>query len=304
MSTTAPTLALTCAEAVDALESALRAGLDPEADPARFRVPVGSGELLLMPSSGDRFIGVKLTTVAPGNPGLGLPRIQGTYTLFDAATLAPAAVLDAGALTTLRTSAVSALAVRYLAPPDVRRLMVFGTGPQAWAHLEAIRAVRAIEHVAVVGRDVGRVTALVERCQRAGIAAEAATPHAVGAAEVICCCTSARAPLFDGGLVASDAVVVAVGSHEPTAREVDEHLVARATVVVEARSSALREAGDVIIAIGAGACEPGSLVTLDALVTGAAKVASDRPRLFKSTGMAWEDLVVAAAIHDKSTAHD
>jgi ornithine cyclodeaminase/alanine dehydrogenase-like protein (mu-crystallin family) len=118
----------------------------------------------------------------------------------------------------------------------------------------------------------------------------------VSAADIVCCATTAREPLFDGALVADHATVVAIGSHEPEARETDDTLVRRATVVVESRTSALREAGDVIGAIGAGVLREDELVTLSDLVCGRAVVDRTRPRLFKSTGMAWEDAVVASAL--------
>jgi ornithine cyclodeaminase len=165
---------------------------------------------------------------------------------------------------------VSALAVDHLARPDARRLLVFGRGPQAEAHVHAISAVRPIEHVEVAGRgDVPDVAA----------------------ADVIACCTTAREPLFDGARVADHVTVVAIGSHEPDARETDDALAHRATVVVESRMSALREAGDVIAA-GLAADD---LITLGELVRGERSPAQG-PRLFKSTGMAWEDAVVAAAV--------
>ncbi|MEA2270261.1 MAG: hypothetical protein QOC64_2871 [Solirubrobacteraceae bacterium] len=305
----APAIArlLSPAAAVDALEDALRSGLDPEADPPRTALPAAGGELLVMPSSSSRAVGVKLVGVAHGNAARGLPRIQGLYVLLDTATLAPAALLDGIALTNLRTAAVSALAVRHLAAPGAGRLLLFGTGPQAWAHLEALRAQRPIERVDVVGRDADRLAAFAERCAAAGVAAgtPAAGPavaEAVRAADLICCCTTAREPLFDGGLVADRATVVAMGSHEPDAREVDERLAGRCTVVVEARSAALREAGDVIAAVRAGTCDPDALVTLAELVRGSARPADGRPRLFKSTGMAWEDAIVAAAVHERALA--
>jgi ornithine cyclodeaminase/alanine dehydrogenase-like protein (mu-crystallin family) len=263
---------LTAAEAADALERALAAGLDPERDPPRTAVPLARGELLVMPSGAAGDPVVKLVTIG------GDPRIQGVCVVFDGATLAPAAVIDGIALTNLRTAAVSALAVRHLARPDARRLLVFGRGPQAVAHAEAIRAVRPIEHVEMLGRDHGD------------------TDDLIAGADVVCCCTTARAPLFDGARVAADATVVAIGSHEPDARETDDALAARATVVVESRVSALREAGDVIAAIRSGALAEHELVGLAELGRGEAAPAGGRPRLFKSTGMAWEDAVVAAAI--------
>jgi ornithine cyclodeaminase len=262
---------LSSTAAIDALQDALVAGLDPEADPPRGSLPVGGGELLVMPSATAAHAVVKLVTVG------GEPRIQGVCVVFDAATLAPVALVDGIALTNVRTPAVSALAVRALAAPDARRLLVFGRGPQAHGHVEAIRAVRPIEHVDMVGREAGGADELV------------------AAADVICCATTAREPLFDGALVAERATVVAIGSHEPDAREVDDALVGRATVVVESRTSALREAGDVIGAIASGALREGELLTLADLVCGRASVPAG-PRLFKSTGMAWEDAVVASAL--------
>ena len=295
--------ALSPREAVDALEAALRAGLDPDADPPRQAVGTEAGEILIMPSASAGAAGVKLVTVAPGNPERGLPRIQGVYALFDPATLAPAALVDGIALTNLRTAAVSALAVRDLAASRARRLLVFGTGAQGWAHVGALRAVAPeLERVDVVARDRARLDAFVARVRgEHGLDARAASPAAARDADLIVCATTARGPLFDGALVGADATVVAIGSHEPGAREVDETLAGAATVVVESRGSALREAGDVIAAIEAGALDADALVPLAALVRGEAAPAPGRSRLFKSTGMAWEDLVVAAAVHARAT---
>jgi ornithine cyclodeaminase/alanine dehydrogenase-like protein (mu-crystallin family) len=258
--------------AADALEAALLDGLDPETDPPRGMVELDRGQLLVMPSGAASHPVVKLVTVG------GEPRIQGVCVIFDGATLAPAALVDGIAVTNLRTAAVSALAVRHLAVPDARRLLVFGRGPQGHAHVEALRAVRPIERVDMVGRDHGPLDELVP------------------AADIVCCCTTAREPLFDGALVADHAVVVAIGSHEPGVRETDHTLASRSTIVVESRASALREAGDVILAIEAGATAPAELVTLAGLVRGKEQPAPGRPRLFKSTGMAWEDAVIAAAL--------
>ncbi len=286
-------------DAARALERALAAGLDPEADPPRQIVDVPAGQILVMPASARRHAGVKVVTIAPENPAAGRPRIHGVYVLLDGQSLAPVATLDGAELTALRTPAVSAVALGRLAREDARRLVVFGTGPQAWGHVEAVRALRPIAHVAVVGRDRARRDAFVARCRAARLAAEAAEPGAVADADVVCCCTTAREPLFDGALVPDRAAVVAVGSHEPDARELDDALLGRSTVVVEARSAALREAGDVIGAVAAGALDPAALVPLAALVRGGAALPADRPRVFKSVGMAWEDLVVAAAIHER-----
>jgi ornithine cyclodeaminase/alanine dehydrogenase-like protein (mu-crystallin family) len=261
-------------EAADALEAALRDGVDPEDDPPRGAVELERGELLVMPSGAAGHPVVKLVTIG------GRPRIQGVCVVFDGDTLAPVALVDGIALTNLRTAAVSALAVRHLATPDARRLVVFGRGPQAHAHEEAMRAVRPVEQVDMVGRDQARE----------------GVDELVAAADIVCCCTTAREPLFDGSLVAGHAVVVAIGSHEPDLRETDDALAERATIVVESRASALREAGDVILAIESGAASEDGLVTLAELVRGEAQPDPGRPRLFKSTGMSWEDAVIASAL--------
>ncbi|HEU5475089.1 MAG TPA: ornithine cyclodeaminase family protein [Actinophytocola sp.] len=288
-------------QAVEAIGAALRAGLDPAADPARMIVPTAHGQLLLMPAAGGDHAGVKVATVAPGNPTRGLPRIQGCYLLFDAATLSPVALLDGGALTTLRTSAVSIAAVlpflRDGAHP--RSVAVFGTGPQATAHVAALAA-----HC-----DLGEVTYLARRPQHVQPPHHGPVPVTVTAtagaearrvlrrADVVVCATTAREPLFDSTLLGDRAVVLAIGSHEPDAREVDGPLLTRAHVIVEDVATATREAGDIILAVHEGHTGTTDLIPIRRIVTDPASVRFDRPVLFKSTGMAWEDLVIATAVH-------
>jgi ornithine cyclodeaminase/alanine dehydrogenase-like protein (mu-crystallin family) len=287
--------ALSVPAAITALRAALRGGRDPEADPPRTLVPVRHGQLLLMPAESGGYAGIKLATVAPANPDRGRPRIQGSYLLLEGTTLTPLAVLDGVALTAIRTAAVSAVAADALAEPDAERLVVFGSGPQAHSHVTALRAVRPVREVVVVGRDPGRAAALVARCVRDGLDARTGGPRDVAGADLVACCTTAREPLFDGGMLRPGAAVVAVGSHEPDAREVDDRTVERCTVVVEARAAALREAGDIVLPVRAGRLDPDRLVNLAELVTAGPPDEPRRPRLFKSVGMAWEDLVVAAS---------
>ncbi|MFE5535547.1 ornithine cyclodeaminase family protein [Streptomyces sp. NPDC056492] len=293
---------LTPAAAADALAGALRAGLDPESCPRRSAVAVpGGGELLLMPAAEGAYAGVKIAGVAPGNPALGLPRITGSYLLLDGPTLCPLALFDGAALTALRTPAVSALALRYLAPAGrALRLVLFGAGPQAYGHLEAVRHVRELAGVVVVGRDPVAARKLAEHARALGVPARTGAPADVADADLVLCCTTAREPLFDGRLVAPGATVVAVGSHEPDARETDTALVRRAAVYVESRAAALREAGDLLVPEAEGAIGPGHINgTLADLVAGRMPVAGEPgcPQLFKSVGMAWEDLAVAVAMY-------
>ncbi|SFN81240.1 ornithine cyclodeaminase family protein [Mycetocola miduiensis] len=282
--------------AVEALRRHLATGPDPATDPARSILDLTNGQLLLMPSESADAVGVKVATVAPGNAALGLERIQGIYLLMDAQTLTPAALLDGTALTTLRTPAVSAAAASYLAPETVDHLVVFGSGPQAQGHVEAMYAIRPFGRVSIVARHAGRAQDLVDRLTDAGFTATLGTPEAVRDAQLIVCATTARTPLFDGSTVPTDSCTIAVGSHEPGARELDSALMTRAQVVVEDVAVALREAGDVLIPRAEGVLSAESLVPLRDLATGEASVDHSRPRVFKSSGMSWEDLVIAEQV--------
>jgi ornithine cyclodeaminase len=271
------------ARAVGAIEAELRAGLDVASLPPRSAVPISNGEWLIMPAETSTAVGVKALTVAPRNPSRGLPRIQGLYILYDRDTLAPTAVLEAGSLTAIRTPAVSVAAVRSRLR-DGLRVVVFGAGPQALGHVATLEAVARVDDVAHVGRT-----------SRPGVVAadDPALPGLLARADVIVAATTARSPVFDSRPVSDTAVVIAVGSHEAAARELDTALLARAQVVVEDPATALREAGDVVTAVAEGALDPGSLVALSDVVRGEVPLATSRPVVFKSTGMAWEDLVIA-----------
>jgi ornithine cyclodeaminase/alanine dehydrogenase-like protein (mu-crystallin family) len=288
-------------QAVRAVQAAFDAGLDPAHDFERSVLDVDHGQLLLMPSASQRFVGVKVATVAPGNPAIGKERIQGVYLLMDAETLGVIATIDGTALTTLRTPAVSAAAADHLAPERVDHLVVFGSGPQAWGHILALATIRDLGMVSIVGRDRKRAAALAAQSTAAGFDAEVGGADSVRDAQVIVCATTARQPLFDGSLVPDDSLTIAVGSHEPDAREFDSALAARAQVVVEERSSALREPGDVIIPVAEGVLDPASLVPLRDILTGRVTMDAGRPRIFKSVGMSWEDLVIASAVYDTPT---
>lgn len=289
---------LSVGAAVDALEHGFRARERPLV-PLRTVLPVGeNGSLLVMPAVRGREAGVKLVTLEPGNPARGLPLVGGVYVLFDPRTRQPQAVIDGPALTAVRTSAVSALATRYLARPECRRLLLFGAGVQARAHLHAMRVVLPhLDELLVVGRDTVRVDALVAEARLLGLAAAPATPADVPRAEVICLCTTSDLPVLDGSLVAPGTHVNAVGAYRPDARETDDALVRRARIVVEDRSSVLAEAGDLRIPIDAGVLTPDAVVAdLWELVDGVRVPRSEHDvTLFKSVGLAYEDLVVASA---------
>jgi ornithine cyclodeaminase/alanine dehydrogenase-like protein (mu-crystallin family) len=285
--------------AIDALEEAF-GDPDPPKAPLRSRIETGSGELLLMPAVGAQGAGVKLVTVNPSNAARGRPLIHALYALFSPDTLEPLALFEGGALTGLRTAAVSGLATRYLSRPESRTLVMFGAGVQASAHLESMRAERPIEKVWVVSRTEERARKLAARAEEAGLVADIADPAAVAEADLVCTCTTSIEPVFDGSRLRAGAHINAVGSYRPDSRELDTETVRRARVVVETREAALAEAGDLLIPIEEGAITEADVADLSQVVRGArVRTGPDDVTVFKSVGVAFEDLAMARAAYDR-----
>lgn len=302
--------------AMDALGDALKSerGIDPEQDGPRLFSPAPGGEFLIMPSQGARFSGIKALTVAPENPARGLQKIQGIYVLYTSDTLSPAAVMDGASLTAIRTPAVTVAALRWLAeisPPGDElpanpRILVFGAGVQAEAHIRAASLAFPDASFEVVGRSSERLQALItclaeaqETRGRIVRAVEAdGIDAAVRTADIIICVTTASAPLFDGALVRDGAIVAAAGTHGRDLREIDDALVARSDIVVEARDSARRENGNLVSLdepSWSGAYRP---TNLRELARGEMARTAGRPAFYTGVGMSWEDLVCAAAVFE------
>ena len=290
---------LPMAAAIDVLDAAFRT-LDAGAGPLRTSVETPSGSLLLMPAFGEAGVGVKLVTLTPSNPERAMAYIQASYVLFDATTQAPEAVIDGAVLTALRTGAVSGVATRHLARDDAARLVLFGAGVQARSHLEAMCAVRPVTELVVVSRSRASAETLVADGLQRGLAARVGDAVAVADADLICTCTTSEEPLFDGALLRAGVHVNAIGSHRPDARELDTRTIQRGRVVVETRDVALAEAGELAIPIADGAIAAQHVAAdLGETVRGAqVRRSSEDVTVFKSVGMAFEDLVIARAIVD------
>lgn len=294
--------AATIGQCADALEAALRAGLPGEPDPPRSFIGLPPGELIVMPSRVTGTPTVKLVTVHhdADRPD---PRIKGVHVVFDPVSLAPVVIMDAAALTVMRTTAVSLVALRAIAKPDCDSLVVYGAGPQAKAHIDAISAEWPIRAVTIVARRPERAQALVDDVARRYPSVEVRLLHsddaapALREARIIVCATTATSALFDAVDTRDDVAAVAVGTHSPTCCELPSELVARSFVVVEERESALREAGDVVCAITAGLMTPQDIgADLQQIARRSVEAPDDGSRVFKSMGMAWEDAVVSARI--------
>jgi alanine dehydrogenase len=280
--------------------------------PPRTTVPVtGDGVLLLMPAAAPAddglALGTKLVTFYADNQARRAPTIQATYLLMDGATGRPLALLEGSFLTGIRTGAASALAARYLARRDSTRLLCFGAGVQAGFQLRCLTAEVNIERVEVVGRDPERARLFAARwTERLGLPVTVTTDAetAVAAADVVTCATTATTPLFDGRRLRPGTHVDAVGSFQPTTREVDAETVRRARVVID-QPGAIDSAGDLALAIKDGAIDRRHVAgDLADLVSGKLSPRA-RPQeitLFKSVGFALEDLAAARLAYTRAKA--
>ena len=267
--------------------------------------PPGEESLLaLMPAhrGGDRpMYALKTLAIFPSNAARGLDLHQGFVALFDGETGAPRALMNAGGITAVRTAAVSGVATRLLAREDVRTLAILGTGIQARAHLEAMQAVRDFERIIVWGRTPGRFSDLDE-------VDEVSSPEeAVRVADVLVTATSAPEPIVRREWLKPGVHVNAVGASLPSARELDTQTVADAALFVDRRESAENESGDYLLPLREGAIRAGHIrAEIGELVRGTAegRRSSEEITIFKSLGLAVEDLAAAEHVLARAEAED
>jgi ornithine cyclodeaminase/alanine dehydrogenase-like protein (mu-crystallin family) len=304
---------LTPADAIGAVEAAFVAQAHGRATvPPRTGLSADEhGVLLVMPAAlagagGEPGLGAKLVSVYERNRQRGQPTLHAVYVLLEATTGQPLALLEATALTGIRTGATSALAARFLARPEARSVACFGAGAQARWQLECLAAVRRIERVEVVGRDRGRTAAFAATmAERLAVRVTPADDprRAVREADIITCATTSREPVVFGADLRPGAHVDLVGAFRPSDREVDTEAVRRARVVVDTYAGALEEAGDILIPLKEGAIARDHIAAqLSEVVTGArpGRRRDDEITLFKSVGWALEDLVAARLAYERA----
>jgi ornithine cyclodeaminase/alanine dehydrogenase-like protein (mu-crystallin family) len=291
---------------LDAVEAAYRdvaAGRDRS--PIRSRIPMGTGDLLLMPGLRDGGAGasVKLVSVMPNNAVRGLPTIHAVVAWFDAGSGEPLAILDGQVLTAMRTGAASGVSTRLLARPDAQVLTVFGVGAQAVWQVRAVMAAREIAEVRVFARTGARREAFAASLtEELGpglrvLAAETAEA-AVQGADVICCATTSFEPIFSAEWVAPGTHVSAVGSFQRGMIELPPEIFAAAALVaVDSREAALEEAGDLVAAIEAGLLGADGFVEIGSIDTSwAAGRDPSAITVFKSVGLAIQDVAAAELV--------
>jgi len=245
---------------------------------------------------------LKALCMVPSNPSRGLDTHQGTVTLFDGETGQPRAILDASALTAVRTAAVSAVATRLLAREDARKLVILGAGVQGRAHLRALGQVRRFESIALYSRRPESARALAREAEAVSGARPVSVAESLEAAihdaDVIVTATTSREPVLSRAWLRAGAHVNAVGASIPAARELDTATVADCALFVDSRESLANEAGEYVTAVREGAISGLDHVRaeLGEVLAGLKPGRRDDGELtvFRSLGVAIEDLAAAS----------
>jgi thiomorpholine-carboxylate dehydrogenase len=251
-------------------------------------VPQHNARMGIMPAVYGGIMGVKLVNVYPDNAALGLPTHQAIIAVFRAHTGEPLAVMDGRLITELRTAAVSAVATKLLASPAAKTLAVLGSGVQARAHVRALSLVRKFDEIRVWSRNPQHAQAFAGEMSATATSAE----DAVRSADVVVTCTDSPEPVLRGAWLKPGVLVNAVGAVGPARRELDDNAM-RGAVVVDSREAAMQESGDVLLAGAQIYAELGELLA------GTKPLPKAEVTVFKSLGLAVEDLAAAKLVLEK-----
>ncbi len=258
-----------------------------------MRVAAQTGWFALMPAVYGGVMGAKLVTFYPGNATLGKHTHHAMIQLFRAETGEPLALMDGRLITEMRTAATSAVAVDLLAAPQARVLAILGSGVQARSHLRALAGIRDFKEVRVWSRTP-------ENAKKFAVETGARTTEtvkeSVSGADVVLTLTSSIEPILYGKWLKGEALVCAVGAVTLDRRELDDEAM-RGCVIVESRDAGQKEPGDIL--------HSGAEITAEIgdLLSGAVFDRGDRPVVFKSVGIAIEDIAAAKLVYEKATAH-
>jgi ornithine cyclodeaminase/alanine dehydrogenase-like protein (mu-crystallin family) len=254
---------------------------------AVMSVAAHSGWFAVMPAVYGGVMGAKMVTFYPGNVALKKHTHMAMIQLFRSDTGEPLAVMDGRLITEMRTAAVSAVAVDQLARGDAKVLGILGSGVQARSHVRALARVRRFEEIRVWSRSDENARRFADEVGARVTSAE----QAVTGADVVLTLTSSPVPILEGRWLQKDAVVCAVGAVTPERRELDDAAM-QGPVVVESREAAMREPGDILLANAEVNAEIGELLN------GASLDRKERPVIFKSVGIAIEDVATAKLVYE------
>jgi len=291
--------------AIESVEDAFRQWGDEQAEnQPRRRAAGGHGTILHTMSAGAEplgYVGYKAyVTTRTG------ARFQ--FGLFDSKTGQPAALIDANLLGQLRTGAASGVATKYMARPNAKIVGCFGTGFQAKSQLKAICHVRRVERIEVYGRDDSRRRAFAEEMTEfcgVPVVAVHSPEQAASEKDIVVCATSSRMPLFDGHMLTEGTHINAIGSNYLTKAEIDVTTIRRADhIVCDSREACKLEAGDFVPALEDGSLDWSRVHDLSEIIHGreTGRALPEDITLFKSVGLALEDLAVAVRVFERARA--
>jgi ornithine cyclodeaminase/alanine dehydrogenase-like protein (mu-crystallin family) len=260
------------------------------AQPVRTIVPVTAhaGWFGVMPAIYGPVMGAKMVTFYPGNAELQKHTHMAMIQLFRSDTGEPLATMDGRLITEMRTAAVSAVAIDHLAVRNAKVLAILGSGVQARSHVRALAGIRSFSEVRIWSRSLEHAQRFAEEIGARVTTAE----QAVAGADVVLTLTSSPVPVLKGEWLSAHAMVCAIGAATPDRRELDEETM-RGAVVVESRAAAVKEAGDIVLAGAQIAAEIGELLN------GAQLDRGGRPVVFKSVGIAVEDIAAAKLVYER-----
>jgi ornithine cyclodeaminase/alanine dehydrogenase len=252
-------------------------------------------------------LGTKIVSVFEQNGERNLDVVQAVYLLLDSETGVPISFMDGRFITAIRTAATSAVATKFMATSGPKHLAIFGAGTQARFHIDACVAVAQIERVMIASRTAEKARALSDSVKTTySIPCDVVSPEeAASNANLICTCTTSPAPLFSCDLLRPSTHINAVGAYTPTTRELDTETIRRARVIIDSELAAGKEAGEILIPLSEGSIESGHIKgTLAEVVAGKVlgRESESELTVFRSCGLAVEDLVTAALAYEKAIA--
>jgi ornithine cyclodeaminase/alanine dehydrogenase-like protein (mu-crystallin family) len=286
---------LSMAELISAMEKALidfSAGRVNQPVRSVLSVDPHGGFLGLMPAFTPDGLGLKAVTFYPPNAQRGIPTHMATIFLVDPETGTPLAIMDGRLITEMRTAAVSAAATKLLASPDAKVLAILGSGVQARSHMEALKLVRRFEEIRVWSPTLAHAKEFAREIGATAMPAE----EAVRGADVVVTATSSKTPVLNGDWLKSGCQVNAVGACRPDWRELDDQAMQNSVVFVDSREGALKESGDVILSGAKIYAELGEALA------GKVLPQANKTTVFKSLGMAVEDIAAAMLVYRSGTA--
>jgi ornithine cyclodeaminase/alanine dehydrogenase-like protein (mu-crystallin family) len=256
--------------------------------PVRSVIPVDptGGFFGMMPARTPDGLGIKLVTFYPANADRGIPTHMAMICLFDPETGTPLVVMDGRLITEMRTAAVSAAATKYLAPDDAKILAILGSGVQARSHLEALQLVRQFEEIRVWSPTKAHADEFAKEFGGKSMSAE----EAVRGADVIVTATNSKTPVLRGAWLKAGCHVNAVGACRPDWRELDDDAM-KNVVFVDSRAAAIKESGDMILSGAKIYAELGELFA------GKVPARENETTIFKSLGLAVEDIAAAMLVY-------